>query len=99
MPQNDLLKRCAGVSEVAWLLLGMLCPVIEREPERTGISVLAQGARQVNGASVDARWCARLEPFGCQAELLDLLCYFGSRGLSRSTRRDLRVEPEVNAPP
>jgi hypothetical protein len=97
MPEHDLLERRAGVSQIAGALLRMPVAAVERKPERAGVAVLAQRARQVDGASIDARGRARLEAFDCEAQLVDLLGYVSRRGFAGSTRWYLGVQPEMDA--
>jgi hypothetical protein len=99
MPQYDFLELRACARQVAGPLLRMPAPVVEREPEWIWISILAQHARQVDGASIDAGRCPGLEPFDRQAELVDLSGDFGCGRFPGSAGWYLGIQAEMNPSP
>src|SRR5438105_11475147 len=94
---DDFLYRLAGPGNPAGNLTWPLDALMEGEPKRIALAVLALHFVPVDGSAIDTWWRAGLEPRYCKSNVLNHLSHLHRRCITRAASRNLRVGAQVNA--
>src|SRR5438045_9041153 len=88
---DDFLYRLAGPCNPAGNLTWPLDAVVEGEPKRIALAILALHFVPIDGSARDPWWRAGLEPGYCKSNVLNHLLHLDRRCITGAHTRDLRA--------
>src|SRR5207237_3177197 len=97
MPLDDFLYRLAGPRNPAGNLTWPLDALVEGEPKRIALAILALHFVPIDGPAIDTWGRTGLEPRYCKSNVLNYLSHLHRRRITRAPSRNLRVGAQVNA--
>src|SRR2546429_6858662 len=97
MPLDDFLYRLAGPRNPAGNLTWPLDALVEGEPKRIALAILALHFVPIDGSAIDTWGRAGFEPRYCKSNVLNRLRHLHRRCITRAASRNLCVGAQVNA--